>query len=263
MPRIRTIKPEFFRHHDLYLAEKKSKLPIRVAFSGLWCCADKEGRFKWKPTELKLDVLPYDEIDFNKVLDCLIANEFIIKYTINNSDYGFIPKFKEHQRITGTEKQYDSKLPEYNGNTLESHSDSKENIRISENLQSIDNHTAFQSTSMETTWIEGKEEGEKDKKERREGKESIDFVFWENEKKQFLASGDWIFKFCRDKDLQLEDFDKSAKIFLSDLELKEDYKDIKELKRHFTNWFNKKDKVVKSKNNYSQNGKPKNINDFV
>lgn len=263
MPRIRTIKPEFFRHHDLYLAEKKSKLPIRVAFSGLWCCADKEGRFKWKPTELKLDVLPYDEVDFNTVLNCLIENEFIVKYTVENRDYGFIPKFKEHQRITGTEKQYDSKLPEYYGNNLESHNASIENGKKSKNLQNADNHTAFQSVSKETTWIEGKEEGEKDKKERREGKESDDFRFWESEKKQFFNSGDWIFKFVRDKELVLEDFDMLAKEFISDLELKEDYKELKELKRHFTNWYNVKDKSKKSKKNYSQNGKAKNMNDII
>lgn len=111
MPRIRTIKPEFFRHHDLYLAEQDSKLPIRVAFSGLWCSSDKEGRFKWKPTQLKLDILPYDELNFTEVLECLVKNEFIVKYIVDEKEYGFIPTFKEHQRITGTEKDYDSKLP--------------------------------------------------------------------------------------------------------------------------------------------------------
>lgn len=164
MPRIRTIKPEFFRHHELYMAEKKSGLPIRVAFSGLWCCADKEGRFKWKPTELKLDILPYDELDFNKVLQCLIENKFIIKYTVEGKSYGIIPTFKEHQRITGTEKNYDSKIPEYNGNTLESQSVSKEiqNDSMETNgkpvgSQLTDNQMAFQSVSIETSRMTGKD----------------------------------------------------------------------------------------------------------
>lgn len=173
MPRIRTIKPEFFRHHDLYLAEKKSKLPIRVAFSGLWCCADKEGRFKWKPTELKLDVLPYDEIDFNDVLQCLINEGFIIKYLSNKKEYGLIPTFKDHQRITGTESKYDSKLPEYSGNNMESHSVSKESRSVSKEIlseiQDVDNQMAFQNDSKETLRQVGKDirkgiEG-KDKKE--------------------------------------------------------------------------------------------------
>ena len=68
MARIRSIKPELYRHYDLFVAETESGLPLRVAFSGLWLCADKEGRFKWKPVQLKLDVLPYDELDFSNVL---------------------------------------------------------------------------------------------------------------------------------------------------------------------------------------------------
>ena len=34
--RIRTIKPEFFTHEILYEAEIRFKLPLRVAFAGLW-----------------------------------------------------------------------------------------------------------------------------------------------------------------------------------------------------------------------------------
>lgn len=72
--------------------------------------------------------------------------------------------------------------------------------------------------------------------------EKLDFKFWANEKKNFFNGGDWIFKFCSDKDLKLEDFEIDAKEFISDIELKEDYKEVKELRRHFTNWYNKKHK---------------------
>ena len=47
--RIRTVKPEFFTHEGLFDAEKATKLPLRVAFVGLWCAADREGRFRWEP----------------------------------------------------------------------------------------------------------------------------------------------------------------------------------------------------------------------
>jgi len=130
--RIRTIKPEFYRHHDLYSAEKESGLPLRLAFSGLWLCADKEGRFKWNPNQLKLDVLPYDELDFEKVLNALEKNDFLKKYEVEKKFYGVIPSFKEHQRITGSEAIYESKIPSppmsyENGNTLET---PKNNIGI-------------------------------------------------------------------------------------------------------------------------------------
>lgn len=71
MARIRTIKPEFFRHAGLFDLEQETGLPLRVAFAGLWTAADREGRFAWKPRELKLDCLPFDLVDFSRVLDAL------------------------------------------------------------------------------------------------------------------------------------------------------------------------------------------------
>ncbi len=111
MARIRTVKPEFFKHYDLFKAEEESGLPLRVAFSGLWTCADKEGRFKWQPAQLKLDVLPYDNLDFEKVLNLLVEKEFIVKYSVDNKWFGCIPTLPEHQRFSGKEAQFESKLP--------------------------------------------------------------------------------------------------------------------------------------------------------
>jgi hypothetical protein len=110
MARIRTIKPEFFRHEELYQAEKESGLPLRVAFAGLFTVADREGRFKWKPKQLKFDVLPYDEVEFSEVMDCLDEYGFIIKYEVDEKMYGCIPSFKDHQVINNKESK--SILPE-------------------------------------------------------------------------------------------------------------------------------------------------------
>jgi hypothetical protein len=111
MARIRTVKPEFFKHYDLFKAEEECGLPLRVAFSGLWCCADKEGRFKWQPAQLKLDVLPYDDVNFEDVLNVLERHEFIVKYSVDNKWFGCIPTLPEHQRFSGKEAQFESKLP--------------------------------------------------------------------------------------------------------------------------------------------------------
>jgi hypothetical protein len=112
MARIRSVKPEFFKHHDLFLAEKESKMPLRLGFQGLWVVADKEGRFRWQPHQLKLDILPYDELDFEKVLNELQKRKFIGKYKASDGKhYGIIPSFKEHQRITGSEATAESKIP--------------------------------------------------------------------------------------------------------------------------------------------------------
>src|ERR1700743_2000190 len=101
MARIRTVKPEFFRHYDLFIAEEQTELPLRLAFSGLWTVADKEGRFKYLPPQLKLEVLPYDKVDFDCVLKALDKYGFIEIYEVDGKRYAHIPTFKEHQRITG------------------------------------------------------------------------------------------------------------------------------------------------------------------
>jgi hypothetical protein len=109
MPRQRLIKPEFFKHGELYDAEKVSGLPLRVAFAGLWCQADREGRFVWKPRELKTDVLPHDDCDFSTVLAMLERYEFVRSYVVDGKRYGFIPTFKEHQTFNVREQA--SRLP--------------------------------------------------------------------------------------------------------------------------------------------------------
>lgn len=111
MARIRTIKPLFFRHEDLFEAEKASGLPLRVAFAGLWTAADREGRFAWKPRALKLDCLPYDECDFSSVLAELAARGFIQKYEIDGVVFGCIPSWKDHQVINNRESDSDIPAP--------------------------------------------------------------------------------------------------------------------------------------------------------
>lgn len=111
MARIRTIKPEFFRHSGLYDAEKETGLPLRVAFAGLWTAADREGRFAWKPRQLKLDCLPYDEVDFSRVLDALATRGHLVKYRVNGVDYGCIPSWKVHQFINNREQQSEIPAP--------------------------------------------------------------------------------------------------------------------------------------------------------
>ena len=103
MARIRTVKPEFFRHFGLYTAEIETKFPLRIAFEGLWTCADREGRFKWEPQSLKLDCLPYDDVDFSRVLHALTTRGFILRYTVDGHEYGAIPSFTRHQVINNRE----------------------------------------------------------------------------------------------------------------------------------------------------------------
>ncbi len=103
MGRIRTIKPEFFKHEGLFDAELETGLPLRLAFAGLWTQCDREGRFSWRPRQLKVDIFPYEEVDFSRVLDALATRGFIVKYTSCGRDFGAIPSWHKHQFINNRE----------------------------------------------------------------------------------------------------------------------------------------------------------------
>lgn len=108
-PRIRTYKPEIFKHERLWDLEQETGRPLFRAFLGLIACADREGRFPWRPRALKSDILPYWEGDFEEVLYDLARAGFIVTYTVDGRDYGCVPSLPEHQRIDHHEPQ--SELP--------------------------------------------------------------------------------------------------------------------------------------------------------
>jgi len=99
--RIRTVKPEFFTDSKL------SEFPAlcRLLFIGLWCEADREGRLKDVPKELKVKILPYDSCNVDKFLDTLQVANLIVRYEHNNSRYIQIINFLKHQRPNSKENQ--------------------------------------------------------------------------------------------------------------------------------------------------------------
>ena len=110
MARIRTIKPDFFKHEGLLAAEVESGLPLRLGFIGLWTVADKSGRFKWRPRAIKVEVFPYEDVDFSRVLDALTTRGFIRHYACGTEEYGMIPSWEKHQHINNREIK--SELPD-------------------------------------------------------------------------------------------------------------------------------------------------------
>jgi len=114
--RIRTIKPEFFHHEGLFELEKETNLPIRIAFAGLWCVCDREGRFKWEPRRIGVQVLPYDNLEFSRVLDALVTRAFVVKYRVGDEWFGCVPGFKKHQVINNRESE--STIPAQNASQV-------------------------------------------------------------------------------------------------------------------------------------------------
>jgi hypothetical protein len=113
MARIRTIKPEFFRHELLQDLEAANQGQyIMLVFAGLFGHCDKEGRFEWKPRTLKLDILPFLDFDLGASLMLLSEARLVVQYESGGKTYGYIPTFKDHQRISGKEAQEEAKHPQ-------------------------------------------------------------------------------------------------------------------------------------------------------
>lgn len=111
MARIRTIKPEFFRHEGLQDLAAKHGAHVMLVFAGLWGHADRAGQFEWRPRQLKLDILPFLDFDMGATLDILAAGGFIERYEVDAKSYGLIPSFADHQRFSGKEAQEKVKHP--------------------------------------------------------------------------------------------------------------------------------------------------------
>jgi len=107
--RIRTIKPEVAKDEALWDVTQETGIPVNLAFIHLWCWADREGRFEWRPRALKVECLPYWDGDFSRVLDALATRGFVFPYTVQGRKYGVIVTFKKHQAINGKEEP--SRLP--------------------------------------------------------------------------------------------------------------------------------------------------------
>ncbi len=96
--RIRTIKPEIFTDEELWDLGEKTGLPVLQAFAGLWCFADKEGRFEWRPRTLRALIVPYWQGDFDAVLHALARARFIVGYVVEGRHYAHIRNWHKHQR---------------------------------------------------------------------------------------------------------------------------------------------------------------------
>lgn len=107
MARIRTVKPELAKHELLFDAEQETGLPLRFAWAMLFTVADREGRFAWRPRRLKADVLPYDNIEFSRVLDAWLTRGLLVKYRVADEWIGWIPTFRKHQNLNPRESASD------------------------------------------------------------------------------------------------------------------------------------------------------------
>lgn len=101
MPRIRAIKPGFFKNEAL----AEFSFAHRLLFAGLWTQADREGRIEDRPRRIKAELFPYDDVDVSAMLDDLAKgrDSLIVRYSVDGVGYLWVRKFADHQRPHHTE----------------------------------------------------------------------------------------------------------------------------------------------------------------
>lgn len=102
--RIRQLKPDIFLDDEFWeLTQQHPSLPLLQGWLGLWCQADREGRFEWRAAVLKTQILPYWSGDFGAILDVLCGAGLVLCYQVGGRRYGVIRSFLKHQRPNNRE----------------------------------------------------------------------------------------------------------------------------------------------------------------
>ena len=117
--RIRSVKPDFWRD------ELTGQMPPELAlfYLGMSCVCDDEGRFGWNPVLIASDLDPYGAKwgtaeRVSELLEGLTKAGRLVRYHAGGKVYGWMPKFKNHQKPT---RPTASRIPEPPEDSLRSH----------------------------------------------------------------------------------------------------------------------------------------------
>lgn len=100
MARQRMLHPGYFTDG------KVCSLPplARLLFQGLWCEADREGRLRDRPVDLKIRYLPVDNCDIGALLGELAEAGLIHRYEVGGEKYIAVSNFSRYQHPHANEK---------------------------------------------------------------------------------------------------------------------------------------------------------------
>ena len=112
MPRIRTVKPEFWRSPDVIELNDFQQL----LYIGLWNFTDDEGRGAYDPTAIAADVFLRKYAldprgvteDIETAFQAYAERDMVTVYRVNGRDYYQINNWHDHQKINRPQK---SKIP--------------------------------------------------------------------------------------------------------------------------------------------------------
>lgn len=122
MARARLLKPGFFTNDQLGELQPLA----RLLFAGMWTIADREGRLEDRPRRIRAEVLPYDDVDADGLLDELAAHGFVTRYEEAGQRLVQITSFAKHQ--SPHPKEPASQLPAMGESVLSNGLDSDETV---------------------------------------------------------------------------------------------------------------------------------------
>ena len=128
MARARNIKPAFFQNEEL---AELSPL-CRLAFIGMWTIADFKGCIELRPKRLKIQLLPYDNCNFEEIVSALEKSRFISTYSVQGQTYLKIINFEKHQTPHKNEKEAGSGIPDLPAQCFSNENLLKENKDLAE-----------------------------------------------------------------------------------------------------------------------------------
>jgi len=110
MPRIRTVKPEFWEDELLGVMPRDARLLFIATFN----MADDEGILRWTPSYIKAQAFMYDDdlgpSEVGKIMQCLADAGLVFPFIagVARQQMALVVNFRKHQRINRPQK---SKLP--------------------------------------------------------------------------------------------------------------------------------------------------------
>ncbi|MCW7941630.1 hypothetical protein AAW14_06170 [Streptomyces hygroscopicus] len=110
MPRIRTVKPEFWEDELLGVMPRDARLLFIATFN----MADDEGILRWTPAYIKAQAFMYDDDltlkDVDQLMQCLADTGLVFPFIggVARQQMALVVNFRKHQRINRPQK---SKLP--------------------------------------------------------------------------------------------------------------------------------------------------------
>lgn len=107
MARSRNIKPGIITNDELASTSSFA----RLVFIYSWMLADYNGNLEYKPVKLKVQTLPYDDVDIDGLVTELERFGFVKRYEENGSRYMHICNFKKHQNPHKNESSRGSDIP--------------------------------------------------------------------------------------------------------------------------------------------------------